>query len=356
MTRLKNLFLSLVFILIAGILTPLNTAKSAQGIRARYTKAIQQLRKEGYKGIDKALATFNDILKKDPDFLEVHISAADALLLKYEFSKSKNPAWLHQALDHLNICIEKEPGLFVAYFKEAIIYFNLNQPEKAVKNIMTALKIYPKYLEARILYLQYLLSSKKVEKAKVFADESVKYFPKDPAPLKFFGDVFYHAHAYEDAIRYYNQVLQLVTNAPYTQLTLGKIYQKQSKLDPAIQHYIKAIKLEPKLYEAHFNLGYCYSQKNKIDKAIYHLEFYSKEYPNNVSVLNNLALLYEQSGQLQKAKLAWLKTKEKAKDKVYKKRAETHLYNLIHNSKENKKRYKKLPKPYKGGKKDEEKK
>jgi len=344
MRHMRNLFLSLFFILIAGVPTFLNAAKNVQESQATYTKTIRQLRKDGYKGIDKALASFNEILKEDPNFLEAHISAADALLLKYEFSKRKNTAWLHQALGHLDICVEKEPNFFVAYFKRAILYFNLNKPDQAVKNIKKALKIYPEYLEARILYLQYLLSSNKAEKAKAFADESLKYFPKDPAPLKFFGDVFCRAHAYEDAIRYYNRVLHFVTNAPYTHLALGKIYQTQDKLNLAIQHYTKAIKLEPKLYEAHFNLGYCYSKRNKIDKAIYHLEFYSKKFPNDVSVLNNLALLYEQSGQSQKAKLAWLKTKEKAKEKSYKERAERHLYRLIHqNEKSNAAKNKKSP-------------
>jgi len=151
-------------------------------------------------------------------------------------------------------------------------------------------------------------------------------------------------------------VLGLVAHAPYTRLALGKVYQNQNKLNLAIKNYKKAIKLEPKLYEAHFNLGYCYSRKGKIDKAIHHLEIYSRKYPNDISVLNNLALLYERAGQTRKARLMWLKTKEKAKGKAYKERAAAHLYHLIHKTQKKNADNKKTSGASKGGKSNEGKK
>jgi len=356
MIRLKSLFFIFLILFFAASLSFSNASEGTQNVEGRYAKAVRQLRKDGFKGIDKALSTFKDLIRKSPDFLDAYISAADAYLLKYEFSTSKNPGWLKNGLAHLDTCTEKKRDFSVAYFKKAILYFNLNKPEQAVKNVKIALKINPKYLDARILYLQYLLSTHKKEEAKKFADVSAKYFPKDPAPLKFFGDIFSKAHAYKDAMRYYNGVLQLVAHAPYTHLALGKNYQNQNKLNLAIKHYTKAIELDPNLYEAHFNLSYCYSKTDKIKEAIKHLKIYSGKFPNDVSVLNNLALLYEQSGKIRKARLMWLKTKEKAKDKVYKKRAEAHLYNLIHKTQKGDLNTKQTSEPSQGGKSDEEKK
>ena len=344
-------FLSIIILL--GFVCFQPPVWGALSVRGRHEKAVKQLKKEGFKGIDKALKTFNQIIKEDPDFLAAYIDAANALLLKYEFSKQKNRRWLEKALKYLNICIKKGKNPDVAYFKKAIIYFNLNRPGEAENSIRKVLKINPANLDARILYLQVLLSAKKVKKARQFAATSIKNFPGDPAPLKFFADIFSRAHVYKDAIFYYNKVLGLVAHAPYTRLALGKVYQNQNKLNLAIKNYKKAIKLEPKLYEAHFNLGYCYSRKGKIDKAIHHLEIYSRKFPNDVSVLNNLALLYERSGQTRKAKLMWLKTKERAKERTYKERAETHLYHLIHKTQKKNADNKKTSGTSKGGKVNE---
>jgi len=326
--------------------------QGALSVSKRHEKVVKQLKKEGFQGIDKALKTFNQLIKEAPDFLAAYISAADAYLLKYEFSKPKNGKWLKKALEYLNTCIKKKKNFDAAYFKRAIIYFNLNRSGEAKDSIKKALEINPKNLDARILYLQYLLSAKKFKEASRFAASSIKYFPSDPAPLKFFADIFSRAHVYKDAVRYYNKVLGLVDHAPYTYLALGKVYQNQNNLTLAVKNYKKAIKLEPRLYEAHFNLGYCYSRQGKINEAIKHLEIYSRKFSNDVSVLNNLALLYERAGQTRKAKLMWLKTKEKAKEKVYKERAEDHLYNLIHKTRKNADN-KKTPKSSKGGKTSE---
>jgi tetratricopeptide (TPR) repeat protein len=345
--KLRVCLLGMVILLGVVCLQP--PAQGAISVSERHEKAIKQLKKAGFKGIDKALKTFNQLIKEAPDFLAAYVSAADAYLLKYEFSKPKNRKWLKKALGYLNTCIKKKKNFDAAYFKKAIIYFNLNRLGDAEDSIKKALEINPKNLDARILYLQYLLSAKKVKKASQFAASSIKNFPNDPAPLKFFADIFSRAHVYKDAILYYNKVLGLVAHAPYTRLALGKVYQNQNKLDSAIKNYKKAIKLEPKLYEAHFNLGYCYSRKGKIKAAIKHLEIYSGKFPGDVSVLNNLALLYERAGQTQKARLMWLKTKEKAKEKVYKERAEAHLYNLIHKTQKNADNNK-TSRPSKGGK------
>ena len=107
----RHLILLFILLLLTGLIRPLSlwaAGDKTQDIRKTYETTIRQLRKDGFKGIDKALASFNEILKKDPDFLSAHVSAADALLLKYEFSKQKNPDWLRQALGHLDFCIKKE--------------------------------------------------------------------------------------------------------------------------------------------------------------------------------------------------------------------------------------------------------
>ena len=148
--RRKAGFLGIVILL--GIVCFQSPAQGALSVRKRHAKAIKQLKKEGFQGIDKALKTFNQLIKEAPDFLAAYISAADAYLLKYEFSKRKDRKWLKKALKYLNTCIRKGKNLDVAYFKRAIIYFNLNRPGDAEDSIKRPWRLIPKTL-TRVFFI-----------------------------------------------------------------------------------------------------------------------------------------------------------------------------------------------------------
>lgn len=301
-----------------------------------YVNAVQALRKQGFQGIDTALKRFEEIIEQNQDFIPAYLGAADAYLLKHEFSEKKDPLWLDRAMKYLNIAIAKNNYLPKAYFKRAIGYLNLRQPEKAVSDLKTAMLIQPAYLDARILYLQILLSEKKNKQARKFADSSLRHFPQNPAPLKYFGDIFLQEGASEDAIDFYKKIIDYIPQAPYTYFAMGKAYQNLEKHSLAIESFQKALEQKPELDEARFALGNSLSEENKTEKAIEHFVAYLKKFPKDISAMNNLALLYEQTKQITHARLMWLKVKESTDDKTYRDRAERHLYKLLSISEEEK--------------------
>jgi tetratricopeptide (TPR) repeat protein len=327
---MKNHFIKKIMILLSVFsLWALPQEAKAETVEEVYSSAIRQLNQEGFQGIDKALRVFEEIIRKDPNFIRAYLSAADAYLLKYEFTEKKDRQWLNTAMNYLNTAIGKDGKLTTAYFKRAVIYFNMEDTDKAVKDLKKAMELTPNYLDARILYLQYLLSVKNNQEAKKFSQSSIELYPKDPAPLKYFGDVFFKEGAYEEAIGLYKKIIPLVPKAPYTYLAMGKSYQSLGKYPEAIESFQKTLSQNPELFEAYFNLAYCYSETGKLNEAISNLETYLKKIPKDISAMNNLALLYEQTGQLQKARLTWLKVKESAEDKSYRDKAEQNLYRLL---------------------------
>jgi tetratricopeptide (TPR) repeat protein len=318
-----NCFLSLAVFLLSGLAT--GHAQTSEEI---YSTAVRQLQAEGYAGIDKALPVFEELIRKDPNFLKGYVSAADAYLLKYEFSEQKNKVWLNTALDYLNKAVSREGQNPVLYFKRAVIHFNLEQPEKAAGDLRKALELDPKYLDARLLHLQYLLSLRKTEEARKFVEASLPLFPKDPAPLKYIADVVFNGGDYEKAVELYQQVIALVPKAPNTHLALGKAYLNLKKYPLAIASFQKALSQEPELTDTHFSLAVAYSETGNLKEAVAQLETYLQKVPKDASALNNLALLYEQTGETTKARITWLKLKEASADKAYKERAEQHLHGL----------------------------
>ena len=300
----------------------------AQSVEEVYNRTVQQLNREGFAGIDRALAVFEELTRKDPDFIRGYVSAADAYLLKYEFTERKDRQWLARALAYLETAAGKEKQNPAIYFKRAVIRFNLEQPDRAVEDLRKSMDLAPQYLDARLLYLQHLLSVKNQVEARKFVDASVVNYPGDPAPLRYLADVVFAGGDNEKAVELYQEVVRLVPNAPNTYLAMGKAHLNLKQYPEAIASFQKALEQSPDLFEAHFSMAVAYGETGKFDEAVTQLEAYLRKTPGDASALNNLALLYEQTGDVTKARLNWLKLKDVAPDKAYRERAEQHLQNL----------------------------
>ncbi|MFH1079447.1 MAG: tetratricopeptide repeat protein [Pseudomonadota bacterium] len=300
----------------------------AQISEETYSRAVRQLNADGYAGIDKALQVFEELIQKDPDFIKGYISAADAYLLKYEFEEKKNRQWLDRAVTYLNTAAGKETQNPAIYFKRAVIQFNLEQPEKAVGDLQTAMGLAPNYLDARLLYLQYLLSLNRRAEAREFVDGSIKLFSNDPAPLRYLADVVFAGGDNEKAVELYQTVVKLVPEAPNTYLALGKAHLNLKQYPLAIASFQKALSQSPELADAHFSLAIAYGETGRLKEAVSQMETYIQKVPKDAAALNNLALLYEQTGETTRARLTWLKLKEAAPDKAYQERADQHLQAL----------------------------
>ena len=300
----------------------------AQSVEEAYSRAVQQLNREGFAGIDRALAVFEELIRKDPDFVRGYVSAADAYLLKYEFTERKDRQWLARALNYLDTAAGKEKQNPAIYFKRAVIRFNLEQPDRAVEDLRKSMDLAPQYLDARLLYLQHLLSEKRQAEARKFVDASLANYPGDPAPLRYLADVVFAGGDHEKAVELYQEVVRLVPNAPNTYLAMGKANLNLKQYPAAIASFQKALEQSPELFEAYFGMAVAYSEAGKFNEAVTQLEAYLRKAPGDASALNNLALLYEQTGDITKARLNWLKLKDMAPDKAYRERAEQHLQML----------------------------
>lgn len=312
----------IVAVCVAGV-------SGAQTADEAYFAAVEKLQAEGFAGVDGALAAFEGIVRDNPGHVFSRLGAADALLLKYEFGKDKDKALLDRAMAHLDAAARADADLPEVYFKRASVLFNLGEDAKAVADLEKSMELLPEYADARIMYLQYLLSEGKKKEAKKFAEESVAVAPEDPAAAKLLGDVFLREGAYKEAIGLYRRVIALADRAPYTNLAIGQAYQGLGEHGKAVKAFRAAIEQAPDVDEAGFGLGVSLSETGKYDEAVEIFEEYLEKHPGNVSAMNNLALLYEKKGQIPKAKLMWLKVKQAGGAEVYREKAERRLFSMI---------------------------
>ncbi len=83
------------------------------------------------------------------------------------------------------------------------------------------------------------------------------------------GGDFYDQNDYENAIKEYNQAIQLAPSFPGSYNNRGITYYAMGELDKAIQDYTQAIQLDPETASHYSNRGMAYVDKRDYKNAIY---------------------------------------------------------------------------------------
>ena len=103
---------------------------------SRFTRGFAYLKKGE---LDKAMADFNEVLRRDPEFGEAYRERGHALAFKGELDK---------ALADLNKAIEMVPDDYEAFFCRGDAYARKGELDKAIADYDQAIKLDPAFAEA----------------------------------------------------------------------------------------------------------------------------------------------------------------------------------------------------------------
>jgi len=174
-----------------------------------------------------------------------------------------------EAFNYINEAIKINSGLAVPYFVKGLIYDDMADTLRAIKQYQTAIERNPNFYEVYILL-------------------GLKH-----AQLK---DTL--------AISYYNNAKKIKPKNVEAYYNLGMFFQENGYFDRAILEYDYIINnIDSTNYQAYYNKGYLYLTFSKdYEKAI---ELFIKAYeinPNSPNGIYNLGLAYEKEGDKEKAK------------------------------------------------------
>lgn len=174
-----------------------------------------------------------------------------------------------EAFNYINEAIKINSGLAVPYFVKGLIYDDMADTLRAIKQYQTAVERNPDFYEVYILL-------------------GLKY-----AQLK---DTM--------AISYYKNAIRIKPQSVEAHYNLGLFLQENTLYDRAIAEYDYILNnIDSLNYQAIYNKGYMYLVYSKnYDKA---LKFFKKAYeinPNSPNGIYNLGLAYEKNGNKEKAR------------------------------------------------------
>ena len=135
--------------------------------------------------------------------------------------------------------------------------------------------------------LNYLKKKKFKDALKKTVSISTKY-PNNHLLLKLFASIYFNLTDWENAIKYYNQILPMENNKYGTYMNIGVALFKLGKINQSIVFFKNAINENPKIDLAYDNLGVSYLEIGKFEEAIKNFISALKLNKDNINSQNNL--------------------------------------------------------------------
>ncbi len=220
----------------------------------RIRVAAAEYLQDGMRGIrlfeqgrlDEALEHFESAVRKQPDYLEGHVSAAVIFIEKGR---------LDEAVSRLEKALAVDPECWFAHANLGLICQRRGDQKGAIAHFRKAVENNPKHLTARANLARALAEQGRLEEATIHFRAAADLAPR-------------HAES---------------------RLNLGTVLLEQGLLEEAIQHYRLAVELDPKLPGARLGLADALTQRGTFAEAIAQYRAARSLDPADPSVMNGLA-------------------------------------------------------------------
>jgi Tfp pilus assembly protein PilF len=156
------------------------------------------------------------------------------------------------------------------------------QLDAAISEFQEAIRIDPKFVEAKNNLASAYLLNGDLEMARATLEEVLK-------------DPFYATPQFA----YFN---------------LARIFEREGKIDDAIREYRRALDIDRDYVDAHNNLGRLYLQQGKNDLAIEEFTEATRLRPRVALYQRNLGVAYVQAGETKKARMSFQRVLELERD------------------------------------------
>jgi tetratricopeptide (TPR) repeat protein len=135
-------------------------------------------------------------------------------------------------------------------------------------------------------------------------EEAIKYYkeilterPSDAHARNNLGIAYIRLTRYDDAFKEFQKAIAIDPNYAKAHYNLGLVYYHKGLLDKEIEEYKKALAIDPEYEMAHVNLASAYLQKGEISLAEKEYTWVLTKRPENKKALYNLGVIYLNSGR-----------------------------------------------------------
>jgi len=125
-----------------------------------------------------------------------------------------------------------------------------------------------KITKALLSLAEALRAEKKIDEALSYYNQVLERDPTNLVSIFGLGKIYQSKKEYPKAIEYFTKKLNVAPNSSKTELELAKTYEQNKNLDEAITHYKKALSIDSLSIKAITGLAHALSKNKEINKAI----------------------------------------------------------------------------------------
>ena len=172
------------------------------------------------------------------------------------------------AIDLIDQAIAVNKYIAREYFLKGMIYTEKHDTMKAISSMQTAVEQDPDYFNAYV-QLGLLFASKGNGIALTYYDDAIRLQPQNPEPYYDKGMFYQFGGDNEDAIKAYNEVLEVDSTYKFAYYNLGVIYNlNKNDYSKSLEYFNKAIRCDSVYYMAYFGRANCYEMLKQKDNAM----------------------------------------------------------------------------------------
>ena len=206
-----------------------------------------------------------------------------------------NNGQIQETIDQIKVLDKDYPNVPLLFNILGACYKSLGQYEKALKALITAIKIKPDYADVHFnLGLIYQELNKFDSAIKAYKN-TVSLTPNYPSAHNNLGIIYLEISLLDRAVDHFEWALAYKYDFAEAYNNLGATLQRQGKLDFSLNNYKQAIANKPEYAQAHNNLGILFQIRGKVDSAIKSFESAIKHKPEYAEAHRNLSILKKYS-------------------------------------------------------------
>lgn len=210
---------------------------------------------------DIAIEQYGKALNLDPENERIRLLLTTVLIKKEQFS---------EALNQLEIIIERNPELVIAYYYRGRINLEKGHYPESEQAFLEALRL-NETLEPALFDLGtlYQMTDRNADAVEIY-EKLLELYPDNMGARQRLVDLYFKLGQKEKAEQQTEEIKVHSKPGEPGRQALGLIYLRQGKLDESIEELNLIVSAWPGDYKSRYYLGTAYEEKGDIDKALEH--------------------------------------------------------------------------------------
>ncbi|MGP8214960.1 MAG: tetratricopeptide repeat protein [Bacteroidia bacterium] len=172
-----------------------------------------------------------------------------------------------EAMDLADKALKADVHLARAYFMKGLLFLEIHDTTKALSSMQTAVEQNTQYFDAYI-QLGLIYAHRHDAHAVDYFNAALNIAPQSLEPYYDKGMFYQSVSDYDNAVRIYNQLLQIDSTYKFALYNMGYIYYITGKdYNKAIYYFSKTVQSDTAYTMAYYARGNCYEEVNDLPSA-----------------------------------------------------------------------------------------